>query len=248
MTPRVTSRHSRRTRRPPTPPTSRTPPACPASRSTATASTRSSAASTSATCSPWREQRALPRSRRWPPRHCWCRTACPPTACWSGCARAAPWPWSSTSTAVGGRGDGRGHRRGGRRRGARRARAASRRRTCCPRRARDGRAAWDADGSLRLDHLARIGLTAPEGPYETLAGLVATHLTRIPAKGDVVVLDGWRIDVLDVDHHRADRLRVTAPLPDGAAPAPGPVPDGAGPAHAPASHEPSAHAERELAR
>ncbi|CAM5268499.1 HlyC/CorC family transporter OS=Streptomyces tendae OX=1932 GN=F3L20_21930 PE=4 SV=1 [Streptomyces tendae] len=112
----------------------------------------------------------------------------------------------------------------------------------------DGRAAWDADGSLRLDHLARIGLTAPEGPYETLAGLVATHLTRIPAKGDVVVLDGWRIDVLDVDHHRADRLRVTAPLPDGAAPAPGPVPDGAGPAHAPASHEPSAHAERELAR
>lgn len=83
----------------------------------------------------------------------------------------------------------------------------------------DGRAAWEADGSLRLDHLERIGLTAPEGPYETLAGLVATHLTRIPAKGDVVALDGWRIDVLDVDHHRADRLRVTAPAADDARPA-----------------------------
>ncbi|WP_217143803.1 hemolysin family protein [Streptomyces sp. AC627_RSS907] len=77
----------------------------------------------------------------------------------------------------------------------------------------DGRAAWEADGSLRLDHLERIGLTAPDGPYETLAGLVATHLARIPAKGDVIDLDGWRLDVLDVDHHRADRLRVTAPAP-----------------------------------
>ncbi|MFH8975056.1 hemolysin family protein [Streptomyces sp. NPDC017890] len=77
----------------------------------------------------------------------------------------------------------------------------------------DGRAAWEADGSLRLDHLERIGLSAPDGPYETLAGLVATHLARIPAKGDVVDLDGWRLDVLDVDHHRADRLRVTAPAP-----------------------------------
>ncbi|MFJ9199363.1 hemolysin family protein [Streptomyces flaveolus] len=75
----------------------------------------------------------------------------------------------------------------------------------------DGRAAWEADGSLRLDRLASIGLTAPDGPYETLAGLVATHLARIPAEGDVIDLDGWRLDVLDIDHHRADRLRITAP-------------------------------------
>lgn len=102
----------------------------------------------------------------------------------------------------------------------------------------DGRAAWEADGSLRLDHLERIGLTAPEGPYETLAGLVATHLTRIPAKGDVVALDGWRIDVLDVDHHRADRLRVTAPVPDDARSAYARQPVG----------DRSARDERELAR
>ncbi|MFJ4329550.1 MULTISPECIES: hemolysin family protein [unclassified Streptomyces] len=110
----------------------------------------------------------------------------------------------------------------------------------------DGRAAWEADGSLRLDHLERIGLTAPEGPYETLAGLVATRLARIPAKGDVLALDGWRIDVLDVDHHRADRLRVTAPAAvpaaDDAASADAPA------SHGPAPHEQSAHDERELAR
>jgi CBS domain containing-hemolysin-like protein len=76
-----------------------------------------------------------------------------------------------------------------------------------------GPGAWEADGSVRLDRLADIGLTAPDGPYETLAGLVATRLARIPAKGDSVGLGDWRVDVLDVDHHRADKLRLTAPAP-----------------------------------
>ncbi|MFG2027183.1 hemolysin family protein [Streptomyces sp. NPDC048825] len=78
--------------------------------------------------------------------------------------------------------------------------------------AADGRAAWEADGSVRIDQLTEIGLAAPEGPYETVAGLVATRLARIPAKGDALDLDGWRLDVLDVDHHRADRVRITAPV------------------------------------
>ncbi len=73
---------------------------------------------------------------------------------------------------------------------------------------RDGRAVWEADGSVRIDQLTDIGLTAPEGPYETVAGLVATRLARIPGKGDVVDLDGWRLEVLEVEHHRADRIRI----------------------------------------
>ncbi|MFE5922258.1 hemolysin family protein [Streptomyces sp. NPDC056468] len=77
--------------------------------------------------------------------------------------------------------------------------------------AKDGRAAWEADGSVRLDQLAGIGLTAPEGPYETLAGLVATRLSRIPAKGDELDVDGWRLHVLDIEHHRADRVRIIEP-------------------------------------
>ncbi|MFD3600586.1 transporter associated domain-containing protein, partial [Streptomyces sp. NPDC058656] len=76
----------------------------------------------------------------------------------------------------------------------------------------DGRAAWEADGGIRIDELTGIGLRAPEGPYETVAGLVATRLARIPAKGDVLDLDGWRLDVLDVEHHRADRVRITEPV------------------------------------
>ncbi|MEZ3183234.1 hemolysin family protein [Streptomyces pimonensis] len=75
----------------------------------------------------------------------------------------------------------------------------------------DGHAVWEADGSVRLDRLTDMGLTAPEGPYETVAGLIATRLARIPGKGDVVHLDGWQLQVLEVEHHRADRIRITAP-------------------------------------
>ncbi|MEU6173338.1 hemolysin family protein [Streptantibioticus parmotrematis] len=75
--------------------------------------------------------------------------------------------------------------------------------------AQDGHPAWDADGACRTDILARIGLEAPEGPYETVAGLVADLLGRIPQAGDVTELPGWRIDVLEVGHHRAERIRLT---------------------------------------
>ncbi|MEW2138915.1 hemolysin family protein [Streptomyces sp. NPDC005409] len=75
----------------------------------------------------------------------------------------------------------------------------------------DGRKVWEADGSVRLDELDDIGLTIPDGPYETLAGLIATRLERIPVAGDIVTVDGWELTVLDIDHHRADRVTVTAP-------------------------------------
>ncbi|MDX6759610.1 MULTISPECIES: hemolysin family protein [Streptomyces] len=75
----------------------------------------------------------------------------------------------------------------------------------------DGRRAWEADGSVRVDELEEIGLTAPEGPYETLAGLIATRLERIPLQGDTLTVDGWELSVLDIEHHRADRVAITAP-------------------------------------
>ncbi|MBC9715174.1 HlyC/CorC family transporter [Streptomyces sp. TRM66268-LWL] len=75
----------------------------------------------------------------------------------------------------------------------------------------DGRPTWEADGSVRIDELAAIGLTVPDGPYETVAGLIATRLARIPAEGDQVEVDGWLLDVLDVGHHVAERVHLTAP-------------------------------------
>jgi CBS domain containing-hemolysin-like protein len=78
----------------------------------------------------------------------------------------------------------------------------------------DGRTLYSADGAARMDQLARVGLRAPEGPYETLAGLVATELGRIPEVGDTIEVAGWRIDVVDASGRRAARLLLHAPLDD----------------------------------
>ncbi|MGW5737719.1 MULTISPECIES: hemolysin family protein [Streptomyces] len=78
----------------------------------------------------------------------------------------------------------------------------------------DGRARYSADGSARTDQLARVGLRAPDGPYETLAGLVATELGRIPAEGDSLEVGGWRLDVVDARGRRAARVLLHAPLHD----------------------------------
>ncbi|MBT2504863.1 HlyC/CorC family transporter [Streptomyces sp. ISL-98] len=74
--------------------------------------------------------------------------------------------------------------------------------------AEDGNPAWEADGSCRVLTLRRIGLEVPEGPYETVAGLVADLLGRIPAPGDRAELPGWRLCVRQVDRYRAERVRL----------------------------------------
>lgn len=77
-----------------------------------------------------------------------------------------------------------------------------------------GRTLFSADGSARVDQLARVGMKAPEGPYETLAGLVATELGRIPEVGDRVQVAGWRLDVTDASGRRAARVLLHAPPAD----------------------------------
>ncbi|MGW5008363.1 hemolysin family protein [Streptomyces sp. BPPL-273] len=77
----------------------------------------------------------------------------------------------------------------------------------------DGRPVWDVDGSCRVDALRRVGLEAPEGPYETVAGLVADLLGRIPAVGDRAELPGWRLSVRQVGHYRAERIRLVRTSP-----------------------------------
>ncbi|MGW8761366.1 hemolysin family protein [Streptomyces sp. NPDC055815] len=75
----------------------------------------------------------------------------------------------------------------------------------------DGRELWSADGAARTDQLATIGLRVPDGPYETLAGVLATELGRIPTAGDSVELAGWRLDVVDASGRRAARVLLHAP-------------------------------------
>ncbi|MEU2889588.1 hemolysin family protein [Streptomyces albidoflavus] len=81
----------------------------------------------------------------------------------------------------------------------------------------EGRTLYSADGAARTDHLARIGLKVPEGPYETLAGLVATELGRIPAVGDHLTVRGWNLDVVDASGRRAARVLLHMPADAGSA-------------------------------
>ena len=52
---------------------------------------------------------------------------------------------------------------------------------------------WRVSGLLRIDEVAAAtGYRAPEGPYETIGGLVLRELGHIPAAGETVELTGVR--------------------------------------------------------
>ncbi|WP_055588808.1 hemolysin family protein [Streptacidiphilus griseoplanus] len=72
----------------------------------------------------------------------------------------------------------------------------------------DSMPVWEADGRTRVDQLEAVGLHAPDGPYETLGGLVADLLGRIPVPGDTAELPGWRLTVLGTDRRRTSRVRL----------------------------------------
>jgi CBS domain containing-hemolysin-like protein len=81
---------------------------------------------------------------------------------------------------------------------------------------------WQVSGLLRIDEVAvATGYRAPEGPYETIGGLVLRELGHIPVAGETVELpaldpDGlldaaarWQATVVQMDGHRIDLLELT---------------------------------------
>ncbi|MCU1691536.1 MAG: hypothetical protein JWM64_627 [Frankiales bacterium] len=72
-------------------------------------------------------------------------------------------------------------------------------------------------GLLRDDQVAEAcSFVLPEGPYDTLGGLVMQRLGRLPRRGDVVEVDGWVLEVLELDGRRVDRVRLTEPAREAA--------------------------------
>lgn len=62
---------------------------------------------------------------------------------------------------------------------------------------------WLLSGDMRLHEIEReTDLALPEGPYDTLAGLVMDQLGRIPVVGDRVDLDGVELRVVAMDVRR----------------------------------------------
>lgn len=69
------------------------------------------------------------------------------------------------------------------------------------------------DGSLPVDELREIiGQRLPqqdEHDYHTAAGMVIAHFGRIPNTGESFEWAGWRIEVVDLDGPRIDKLLLT---------------------------------------
>ena len=65
-------------------------------------------------------------------------------------------------------------------------------------------------GSMAADEFCdRYNIPREEaGDYETVAGLVIHHLSKLPGLGDKVFVAGWRIEVIDLDDRRIDKLLV----------------------------------------
>jgi putative hemolysin len=84
---------------------------------------------------------------------------------------------------------------------------------------------WLIDGLLlvdELDELFGVGDLSDDerGAFRTVGGLVMKVLDRLPATGDTVVWRGLRMEVLDMDGRRVDKVLVTpAPRAEPAAPA-----------------------------
>jgi len=67
---------------------------------------------------------------------------------------------------------------------------------------------WLLDGAMSLDEFRdRLQIELPEERnYTTLAGLVLALARRIPQPGDAVEHDGWRLEVVDMDRRRIDKV------------------------------------------
>ncbi len=82
-----------------------------------------------------------------------------------------------------------------------------------PQRRDDG--SWLIDGRMAIEDAeivlgTKVTLTQ-DPPFTTVAGLVINRLQRIAELGDVVVSNGWRFEVMDIDNRRIDKLLVTPP-------------------------------------
>ena len=70
---------------------------------------------------------------------------------------------------------------------------------------------WLVDGSAGIEDLVKqldIKVDPLPRDYSTISGLVLAELERIPAAGDVVSWRGLRIEVVDMDGRRIDKLLV----------------------------------------
>jgi putative hemolysin len=79
---------------------------------------------------------------------------------------------------------------------------------------------WLIDAGLSFDRFRDVfhtDIRFPDeqgGAYHTIAGFVLSQLGRIPKTSDQFAWEGYRVEVVDMDGHRIDRLRVSVVPPE----------------------------------
>jgi putative hemolysin len=65
---------------------------------------------------------------------------------------------------------------------------------------------WLVDGRASAEEVAdKLGFDS-DGDYHTAAGLALERLARIPEEGDTFRVGEWRVEVIDMDGKRIDKL------------------------------------------
>jgi putative hemolysin len=73
---------------------------------------------------------------------------------------------------------------------------------------------WLVDGQLPLPRLQQLlgAFTIPEediGDYDTLAGFMMARYGRLPQMGEFLVWEGWKLEIVDMDGRRIDRVLIS---------------------------------------
>jgi putative hemolysin len=74
---------------------------------------------------------------------------------------------------------------------------------------READGTMEVPGRFPIHDLSDIGVDLPEGDYVTIAGLVLDQFGRIPAAGEVIIVDGWQIQVRAVRGHAVTEVLLT---------------------------------------
>jgi putative hemolysin len=66
---------------------------------------------------------------------------------------------------------------------------------------------WLVDGRAPIDALKdKLGINQAAGDFHTAAGLALERLARIPDEGDTFEIGDWKVEVVDMDGKRIDKL------------------------------------------
>jgi CBS domain containing-hemolysin-like protein len=71
----------------------------------------------------------------------------------------------------------------------------------------------DIEGSTDIRHVSLLlgkDLVDESEEYSTLSGYVLFHLGRLPENGEMVEADGYRFEVVTMDGHKIEKVRIIA--------------------------------------